>query len=105
MQVDTVVHSIIPGLGRWKQKGQEFRVIFRHIVSPRTAGLTREQKQQQKPKLRSCRVQWLHVLLVGEFLCNHAFKCKEKHGHISILTNNVLVHSNSRGLCFLAGKG
>lgn len=36
---------LYPWEGKCKQKGQEFSVIFQHTVSPRTAGLTGEQKQ------------------------------------------------------------
>lgn len=72
---------LYPWEGNCKQKGQEFSVISQHTVSPRTAGLTGAQKQW-KPK--ALHVQWLHVLLADEFLCNRACKYREKHGNASV---------------------
>lgn len=54
-------------------------------MSPRTAGLTGEQKQwKPNQRLCSCYGQWLHVLLADEFLCNRACKYREKHGNASV---------------------
>lgn len=83
MQVDMMMHVYTPGRATVNRRARN------SVSSPNTqwvpgllGSLVRRNNESQR--LCSCYVQWLHVLLADEFLCNRACKYRGKHGNASV---------------------